>query len=91
MPSGAALCLLIQLLACSATDCLVEIGRGAGVDLLLSSELSKVGSTWKLSMTVLDVAKSKPVQRLTRQTDNEKAVVSEAVAGAKQIVLVLDR
>ena len=52
-----------QLLGCSESSCLAEIGGALGVDYLLKTEVSQIGGTWFVAMTLLDVARADAADR----------------------------
>jgi len=56
-----------QLLGCTGGSCVAELGGALGVAYLVSSEASQVGSSWLLSLTLLDASKATSVSRLTRR------------------------
>ncbi|MGC4118036.1 MAG: hypothetical protein QM765_26490 [Myxococcales bacterium] len=73
-----------ELLACSDSSCLVELGGGLGVDYLLSSEVSEVAGVWLLSLALLDVRGGRSMNRLTKRSNEPRGLVDavpEAVEG----------
>jgi len=60
-----------QLLGCSDGSCLAEIGGALGVTYLVSTEGTQVGSTWVVTMALIEVGKSKVVKRVTLPTERE--------------------
>ncbi len=77
-----------KLLGCSDGSCLAEIGGALGVDYLLGSEIGEFGGRWLLTLTLLDITKACPVQRVTRQAKSQSELV-DAVGPAVADVLVL--
>ncbi|HEY3446910.1 MAG TPA: hypothetical protein VGK67_11125 [Myxococcales bacterium] len=80
-----------QLMGCSESACLAEIGGALGVDWMLTTEGSKLGGTWILTMVLIDVPKSRPLKRLSQRTDQENKVVDEAILGVRQMVAELPK
>jgi len=66
-----------QLLGCSESSCIAELAGALGVAWLVSSEVSKVGSTWLLSLTLLDANKAVAQGRLTRKAWSDDQLVEE--------------
>lgn len=48
-----------QLLGCNEGSCLAEIGGALGVDYLLTSQLGKIGSRYRLDLSLVDQAKAR--------------------------------
>lgn len=74
-----------QLLGCQDSTCLAEIGGALGVDLILSSEVSEVGGTWLVSLTMLDVAKAEAGKRVVKRTKSEAALVDVTSEATREI------
>jgi len=66
-----------QLAGCASTGCAADLG----VAFLLTSEVSKVGSSWLLSLALLDAARASSVSRLTRKVAAVDGLL-EALPGA---------
>ncbi len=75
-----------ELLGCTDQSCLAEIGGALGVDLLLAGELSRIGSQWLLSLSLVDIQKGKPVFRVSREARSEDALVPETKAAVAELV-----
>lgn len=64
-----------QLLGCGGGSCVAELAGALGVDYLLVSEVTKVGSQWILAMSLLDAKRGRAVYRANRRmTDGERLV-----------------
>lgn len=76
-----------QLLGCSAdASCIAELAGALGVAYLVSSEASKLGNTWLLSLALLDAKKAVAVNRLTRKAYTDDALVEEASRGVDELL-----
>ncbi len=75
-----------KLLGCSEGSCLAEIGGALGVDYLLTSEVSRVGKLYLLSLTLLDVARAQALQRLTRRAQSAEALVDVTIEAVGAIL-----
>lgn len=64
-----------DLLGCGDAACLAEIGGALGVDYLVSSEVSVVGQTWLLSLSLVEIRKAHVARRLTKQTTSDNELV----------------
>jgi len=78
-----------QLLGCTEASCLTEIAGALGVSYLVSSECSKVGSTWLLSLSLLDAGKAVALKRLTRRAYSDDSLVDEASAAVDELLTAL--
>jgi TolB-like protein len=78
-----------QLLGCTEGSCLTEIAGALGVSYLVSTEASKVGSTWLLSLALLDAGKAVALKRLTRRAASDDALVDEAVRAVDELLTAL--
>jgi len=78
-----------QLLGCTEGSCLTEIAGALGVAYLVSSECSKVGNTWLLSLTLLDAGKALALKRLTRRAYTDDSLVDEAVRAVDELLTAL--
>jgi hypothetical protein len=67
-----------QMLGCSDSSCLAEIGGALGVDYLLSTEVSEVGGVWLLSTTLLDIGKANSLKRVSKKADKVRDLVELA-------------
>ncbi len=66
------------LLGCTESSCIAELAGALGVAYLVSSEVSKVGSTWLLSLTLLDANRAMAQGRLTRKAYSDDQLVDES-------------
>lgn len=73
-----------ELLGCNDASCLSEIGGALGVDLLLTSEVSKIGGQWLVSVSLVEVQKSRVLGRATRDVARDVALVSATRDAANQ-------
>ena len=71
---------------CSDSKCLTELAGALGADLLLSSETSKVGSVWVLSVVLLDVRRNSALRRATLRASRPDEL-ADLAAGAVHEVL----
>ncbi|MGI5862087.1 MAG: hypothetical protein ACOX6T_08510 [Myxococcales bacterium] len=74
-----------QLLGCSDSSCLTEVGGALGVEYILSSEVSEVGGVWLVSLTLIDVAKSSAAKRVIRKTTRESHLVRATTDATEEI------
>lgn len=74
-----------QLVGCSDGSCLAEVGGALGVDYLVITEGSRLGGTWLVSMSLLDVAKSKALKRVTKRTEQETRLVDTSLGAIQEI------
>jgi hypothetical protein len=75
-----------QLLGCKDdSSCLVEVGNALGADLLISASVGKLGNTYLLSLTLIDLAKSQPDKVAQRTPVGPEDVLVKAAqeAGAE--------
>ena len=76
-----------QLLGCAdEAGCLAEIGGALGADLLLASELTKIGGRFLLSVSLVDVRRARVIARTTRETGREDELLSSARDAAAQVL-----
>lgn len=78
-----------QLMGCSESSCLAEIGGALGVEYMLTTDCGKTGGTWLINMVLIDVGRARPLKRLSQRTSDENKLVDEAVAGVQQMVAEL--
>lgn len=70
------------LLGCNDdTSCLAEIGGALGVDLLVSGTLAKLGDTYNLTLTVLDIRTAEVKQRFQGQAGGDAALAATVKRG----------
>ncbi len=65
------------LVGCAGSGCAAELGGTLGVAYLVSSEISRVGSSWLLSLALLDAQKATSLGRLTRKAASVDGLVEE--------------
>jgi hypothetical protein len=56
-----------QMLGCQTDQCRADLGNALGVDRLLTGNISKLGESWLLQLTLLDVANAKVVSQVDRR------------------------
>lgn len=78
-----------QLLGCTESSCIAELAGALGVAYLVSSEVSKVGSTWLLSLTLLDANKAMAQGRLTRKAYSDDQLVDETAGAVDELLKAL--
>lgn len=72
-----------QLLGCTDSNCLAELGGALGVEYLLLTEVGLAGGRWLITVNLLDAVKGTSLKRLTKKTKSQSDLVdltSEAVA-----------
>jgi len=74
-----------QLLGCSEGACLAEIGGALGVEYLLATEGLKLGGTWVINMSLIDVARSKAVARTSVRTKEDDKLVDICIDGVREV------
>jgi TolB-like protein len=77
------------LLGCTESSCITELAGALGVAYLVSSEVSKVGSTWLLSLTLLDANKAMAQGRLTRKAYSDDQLVDETSNAVDELLKAL--
>lgn len=81
-----------QLLGCTESSCLAEIGGALGAEYLLTTEIAQVGDIWLISMSLLDVVRSRGVRRTSKQADNVRDLVRLCQEGVRLLMApVLDQ
>jgi hypothetical protein len=60
-----------ELLGCDDISCMAQIGGALGVDALLSVKVGKIGSTYRLSASLIHIAKAEVLVRASTQTSGE--------------------
>ncbi len=78
-----------QLVGCTESSCIAELAGALGVAYLVSSEVSKVGSTWLLSLTLLDANKAMAQSRLTRKAYSDDQLVDETAGAVDELLKAL--
>jgi TolB-like protein len=77
------------LLGCTESSCITELAGALGVAYLVSSEVSKVGSTWLLSLTLLDANRAMAQGRLTRKAYSDDQLVDESSNAVDELLKAL--
>jgi hypothetical protein len=67
-----------QLLGCTDSSCLAEIGGSLGADYLLDTEVSEVGGTWLLTSTLISASKSQAIKRVTKRVEKVSILIDNA-------------
>jgi hypothetical protein len=80
-----------QLLGCTDSSCLTEIGGALGVDYILSSEVSEVGGVLLVSMTLIDVGQSRAEARVVKRANREKDLVDVTSAAVREALARIGR
>lgn len=81
-----------QLLGCSEDDsasCLAEIGGALGVDYIVGGQVNRLGDTWLLTLSLIDIAQARPVHRVTERASDTASLVDGATRGARQLAVAL--
>jgi len=78
-----------QLLGCTAGACVTELAGTLGVAYLVSSEVSRVGSSWLLSLALLDANKGAAVTRLTRKAASLDELVDQTFGAVDELLSAL--
>jgi hypothetical protein len=77
------------LLGCTEGSCMAELAGALGVSFLISSEISRVGSTWLLSLSLLDANRAAAMSRLTRKAYSDDQLVEEAADAVDELMTAL--
>ncbi|HOX45383.1 MAG TPA: PEGA domain-containing protein [Myxococcota bacterium] len=76
-----------QSLGCTDEACLAELGGALGVELVLSGAVGKVGETWVVSLTLLDVRRAVVIAREERTAHGAAdALLVEARSAARALL-----
>jgi hypothetical protein len=78
-----------QKLGCDDAGCLAEIGGALGADHIVSIEVSRIGATWLLSMSLVETRTSQVLTRVTQRRNSEDDIVEAAVGSVGQLVAML--
>ena len=70
-----------QVLGCTESGCLAEIGGAVGAELVLSGQAGRIGSQNRLSLLLVDARKAVTVARVARFTAPTEDALSAAVPG----------
>ncbi len=76
-----------QSLGCTDEACLAELGGALGVELVLSGSVGRVGETWVVSLTLLDVRRAAVVSREERTARGAADALLEEARGAARALL----
>jgi hypothetical protein len=74
-----------QLAGCVSTGCAADLG----VAYLVTSEVSKVGASWLLSLALLDAPRAASVSRLTRRVDAVDGLLAELPGAVDELLAPL--
>jgi hypothetical protein len=77
------------MVGCTGGGCVGELAGTLGVAYLVSSEISAVGSSWLLSLGLLDANRSASVARLTRKGASIDALVEETPRAIDELLAAL--
>jgi hypothetical protein len=77
-----------QLLGCSDASCMAELTGALGVDLLLVSDLGKVGDSWVLNLKLVDARDAHVRARVNRTVQGDVDVVLDNLRTAMRELLV---
>jgi hypothetical protein len=77
------------LVGCSGGACAAELAGSLGVSYLVSSEVSRVGSSWLMSLALLDAGKATSVNRLTRKASSVDGLVEETAGAVDELLSAL--
>jgi len=78
-----------QVVGCTGGACVTELAGTLGVSYLISSEVSRVGSTWLLSLALLDASRATSASRLTRKATSIDELVDETSGAVDELLSVL--
>jgi len=73
---------LNQIVGCTDTSCLTEIGGALGVERLLASNIGKVGETYVINLKLINVPESKTEARYYESFKGEAGQLIEAIPNA---------
>ncbi len=78
-----------QLLGCTDSHCLAQIGGALGVGFVVAPEISRVGKTWLVTVVVLDVQNARAVARKTGTAQSEDDLVTVTTRETKAVLPAL--
>ncbi|MGC4122121.1 MAG: hypothetical protein QM765_47585 [Myxococcales bacterium] len=78
-----------QMLGCTESSCLSEVGGALGVEYLLSTQVSEVGGVWLLTTTLLDVLRSVSLKRVSLKTEQVRSLVDLAQQATREALAAL--
>jgi hypothetical protein len=71
-----------QAMGCDETGCMADIAGALGAELLLTAQLGRVGSSYNLTLTLIQVEGVKVLRRVTGKARGSEEAASEAVTAA---------
>jgi hypothetical protein len=77
------------LVGCTGSACAGELAGALGVHYLVSSEVSRVGSSWLLSLALLDATRATSVSRLTRKATSIDGLLEESAGAVDELLAVM--
>lgn len=77
------------LMGCTGGACATELGGALGATWLLSVEVSRVGSTWLLGLSLLDAARATSVSRASRRSGSLDGLVEVVPAAVDELLAAL--
>jgi len=77
-----------QLLGCSEGSCLAEIGGALGVDYLVTSQLAKLGSRYRLDLSLINQTKARTVATVGEFLPAEEDALADTAVRAVNELLV---
>ncbi len=75
-----------QLLGCTEASCFAELAGALGARFVVASEISRFGTSWLLSLALLDTREATAKKRLTKRTEDEAAVLDAASDGVRELL-----
>ncbi len=76
-----------QLVGCTDDSCLAEVGEALGADILAKTSLGAVGSSYLLSINLIDVTSATPMRRISARAGRDDDYLIEAAQKAVRAVL----
>ncbi len=73
-----------QLLACTETSCLAEMGGALGADLIAHASIGAVGDFYLINIKIIDVRRAVVVERVSREVD---ALENQLIAAMRSSVV----
>jgi hypothetical protein len=71
-----------QAMGCDETGCMADIAGALGAELLLTAQLGRVGRSYNLTLTLIQVEGVKVLRRVTGKASGSEEAASEAVTAA---------
>ena len=76
-----------QLVGCTASsECMAEVGGALGVARLVSGSVGKVGSSFVITLTLVDTKTARVIERESRTADTEEKLLAEVDGAARFLV-----